>query len=460
MKTTLTKKQARENFLANCPVLFRLSQQLHLEKKDTHYSGLEFTKRDTGWRISLNHYVLKLNSFYSKKEISSVVLYNNKLFTFPTRGAHLGLFDYIGPLQFVEFMKKFNIGWIEAHFDRETYCRVLLDNSELTDTEKEEKKGDLDTLLCIESSLFCGNGQTQIDLRKNSGELAAIIEICSRASILEDILSGKIYNLKTLYQAFGKCCTGHKVTDWKLLRKYYTNSSYYRISDNNGLCYSYPLSKIYKYTKDFNKSLNALLNVKRYSSKETLVRDLLSSASQLNEKVDLTWSENKMNEEHQKQIIKQLEKEVSEKDDNPIYDENFVSSINTDFNPSIKLLNSEKSIFTEAKAMSHCLYSCYFNRIKRKEMMAFHINSPEDCTFSIFKDSNTGFIFDQAHLSHNRTPSSKTISQIKAFLIQAKESIIQEFYQGTKGPDAVLAFQRLDDDFKRFDSDDMPLLPY
>ena len=122
----------------------------------------------------------------------------------------------------------------------------------------------------------------------------------------------------------------------------------------------------------------------------------------INEIVDFTWSDKRIREEHKRQINTLMSKEIEEKENIPIFDD--VDKINT---TEIKVINTEKDVFIEGSNMHHCLYTNYFKRIKNREYIAFHMTSPEDCTFSC-RLYNGNLVLDQIYLSQDRRVQSST----------------------------------------------------
>ena len=131
---------------------------------------------------------------------------------------------------------------------------------------------------------------------------------------------------------------------------------------------------MYYFTKNIDQTIDKLITVDAIN--ETLYSDLLSCAIKLNQVVDFTWSLKRIQEEHKKQIKRLLAKEIDNKENNPIYD-------TTAMTFPFRLLNTEKDIFVEGNVMHHCLYNCYYRKIKNHDYIAFHLDSPEECTLGI-----------------------------------------------------------------------------
>ena len=154
-------------------------------------------------------------------------------------------------------------------------------------------------------------------------------------------------------------------------------------------------------------------------SNRNTYRDLLDCAVKLNEIVDFTWSAKRINVEHLRQIRLLKQQEISEKSNKPIYE-------HTIGNDTIKQLNTEIDVYMEGMAMNHCLYSCYYDRIASKKYIAFHMTTPEDCTFSIRKTSS-GFEFDQIYLKYDMPVQSETKAIAEQFIKDNSENISKMF---------------------------------
>lgn len=231
-----------------------------------------------------------------------------------------------------------------------------------------------------------------IDL-KFENNLPESLQTCLlKECVIADILRKKVYNEETLCRCVLSKIYHLKGFDWKLFFKYKDCSNYLSIPD------------LQSFTKDLVKSMSVLVHDVHYNP---IYRDLLDSAIQLNEVVDFTWSERRMREEHQRQINELNRREIEEKEQVPIFD------VCLD-EPHIHMLNTEKEVFLEGTNMHHCLYNCYWNRIKRKDYIAFHMFVPEDCTFS-FKILNDKVILDQAFLAYDKQISDITRAAIVDF---------------------------------------------
>lgn len=218
-----------------------------------------------------------------------------------------------------------------------------------------------------------------------------------KPSILKSILLNNIYSEETLCKAILHRCYRCKELSWKSFREFLKNNTGYLITD------------LMAFTKSIQNSVNVInkLYEDPYHPDRELYWDLLNSAIRLNEKVDFTWSMSRIKLEHLRQTRKLMEKEIASKSQEPLYSQLFKTS-------EIELLDTELKIFQESQLMHHCLYNCYFDRIKDKTYLAFHMTSPEECTIGIRK--NKSWKFDQAYREYNNSISEDTKKLIFQFI--------------------------------------------
>ena len=226
----------------------------------------------------------------------------------------------------------------------------------------------------------------------------------SKSSILRAVLTKKVYNQKTLYKFIAKRIFGNKDISWKNCRNYCENPRNFSLLD------------LAAFTKNINDSLEVICNP---ISDTNLLRDLLTYAIQLNEVVDFKWSEKRMREEHQRQIHSVELEKIESTEVVPIYDNVF----GTD---TIKMLNTERDVYLEGISMDHCLYRCYYDRIANHNYIAFHMTSPEDCTFSVCKRDDK-IVFDQIYLSHDRPVQENTRLLAQQFIKDREQDILKCF---------------------------------
>jgi len=218
-----------------------------------------------------------------------------------------------------------------------------------------------------------------------------------KPSIFKSILIGTIYNEETYYKAIAKRIFKCKELNWRLLKEY---CKFNRAID---------LKDLEVFTTDINNNLRAYLDAS-YEDR-ILMEDLLKCAVKLDQIVKFTWSKKRMESEHQKQIDTLMAEELDKKEHTPIYD---ISNLNLPDN--FKLLNTEIDIFKEAQYMHHCLYNCYYSRIRDHHYIAFHITEPEDCTLGLNVYDDGSIHFDQMYLKYDMSVKLETRKMAEQFI--------------------------------------------
>ena len=194
-------------------------------------------------------------------------------------------------------------------------------------------------------------------------------------SILKSILIGTIYNQETFYKAVANRIFHVKVS-WRLLREFFQDyRPYFSVTD------------LYYFTKNFEDSIKMIINLSNHvkdipfdPNRMNLLWDMLQCAVKLNEKIDFNWSDKRLKEEHDRQNKELTERNVTKKSTKPIFE--FSEFAEPLAFKGVQLLNTERDIYLEGANMHHCLYNCYYNRIKEHDYIAFHMTFPEECTFS------------------------------------------------------------------------------
>ena len=250
-------------------------------------------------------------------------------------------------------------------------------------------------------------------------------------SIIGDILRKKIYSEESFYRCVLNKIYKLKGFNWKLFRDFEKCDRHMSIYD------------LYTFTKNLESSLRVLINLSNNNdwTKYNLLRDMLNCAVKLDHVVDFTWSDKRLSQEHLNQVRLLNLREISEKQTTPIQD----YAINTD---TIKMLNTEKDVYLEGLTMHHCLYTCYWNKIKSGTYLAFHMSFPENCTFS-FKLKSNGtksqvLALDQAYLAYDKRPSDITYKEIDNFIFKYHDKI-KELLKNNKNINFNREFVQSDD---------------
>ena len=241
-------------------------------------------------------------------------------------------------------------------------------------------------------------------------ELQGEVRELHNKSIFKSILINSIYNQETYYKAIGKRVFKCNDLNWKSIRAYF-NIEYAHIN----------LNDLKYFTVNANNSLDVWLHSDY--EKRRLLYDLLSSAVKLNQKVNFNWSDKRINEEHTKQTRELMKKEISSKDNNPIY----INLLEKD--PNIYLLNTELAIFLEGTNMHHCVYTNYYDKIRNHKYIAMHMKSPEDCTMGITLDKDGVPYLQQIYLKYDRRVQPETKAIAEKYVSDNFKSLQEMFLQ-------------------------------
>lgn len=237
-------------------------------------------------------------------------------------------------------------------------------------------------------------------------------------TIFRRLITNRIYNEETLYKSALSCVCQLKDISWKTVRKYYE----WMYGKDNWLRPGYvSLTDLYYFTKNIDQTVDVLSSA---DTLENIYSDLLKSAIDLDEVVDFTWSPRRIAEEHKRQIQTLMAKEMSAKKEVPIYD-------TTGMEFPFRLLNTEKDIFLEGKLMHHCLYSCYYGRITSHDYIAFHLDSPEDCTLGIWMYDNKPTL-NQIYKKYDQRVTDETKKYAEDFIKSHEADLIKLFTQKVK----------------------------
>lgn len=201
--------------------------------------------------------------------------------------------------------------------------------------------------------------------------------------IIKALYQKKIYSEETLLKKILSNSYHTKEINWKTFR------NYLRLHD----CFI-SLCDILAYTKNPEQSLQAY--IKNYNKNKTrLLRDLLTSAIELNEKVDFTWSEKRLNKEHSKQITELNKREIENKDTGPLND---IIVCNKDWYQP----NTELELFNVGLKFHNCVYNCYYQAVKEHKYIVL-VYKNKYC-IGINKDKQS--YLDQVYKAYNEPLSN------------------------------------------------------
>lgn len=242
---------------------------------------------------------------------------------------------------------------------------------------------------------------------------SVLLSFIKNKVVFRRILTGRIYNEETFYKTVGAYVFRIKNVSWRHIRKHCVFSRRFHL-------YSFPLEDIVTFTKNPERSIDVICEA------DDVLRprlyDLLNSAIKLNEIVDFNWSPKRIEEEHKRQTLELMSREISSKKNDPIYNVD-----KSKFLPFV-LLNTEEAIFVEGTLMHHCLYTNYYSKIKNHVYIAFHLSTPEDCTLGI-NYINGEPKFNQMFRKYDQPVSSSTRQYALDFIEENKDALISLFKQ-------------------------------
>lgn len=245
--------------------------------------------------------------------------------------------------------------------------------------------------------------------------------IFNKPALLKGVLTGRIYSEETLIKRIATQLYHIKGVNWRLLRDYI----------NTGWVGGHSLTFYNDFTKDINKTLEVLIEIHKKDDyeKSKLINDILENAFVLDRKVDLGWSDKRLEAEHRKMVEEILSYEISCKDKTLIHAEPLCED-------GFEMLNSEEEIFKEGSTMHHCLYTNYFRRINQRQYLAFHTQEDGQAyTVGISLDKNANPVLDQAHGRYNSPCGEGLRSRIEAFIASHACQLQRLFAKGSEALD-------------------------
>lgn len=156
-----------------------------------------------------------------------------------------------------------------------------------------------------------------------------------------------------------------------------------------------------------------------------IILDMIPQCKALDVKINSEWSCRRIMDQHQRwndEINKLRHRNCSEI---PIWNTNSIIIPNY-----IELINSEKRCAEEGDNMHHCLYNCYWMRIKNKSYMAFHIKSDTgDFTVGVIVKTDNTVHFDQAYKAYNKSTTEDDRAMLDEILRIAQSVVNINIYR-------------------------------
>lgn len=212
-------------------------------------------------------------------------------------------------------------------------------------------------------------------------------------TLLKEVLLGNITNPESFYKWIIKHSYKGVDIPWKIFRGYAQSNMGLSIFDLIDAT-THPAEALTRWLE---------CDEKQCWQERNLLTDTIKSALRLKEKINPQWSLKRMQAEHQRQNEAINLKKIEALCNEPIT--HLLDGY--DFPEGVKLLNTEREVYSEATYMKHCLHSCYYDRMKKGKYIAFSIGiGGERVTLGCSLSSSGCYLqYDQCHSRYNGSSS-------------------------------------------------------
>lgn len=184
------------------------------------------------------------------------------------------------------------------------------------------------------------------------------------------------------------------------------------------------IEQLRKYIKDGHRKFELLaikdviINLNEYIQQPNAykIRDLIRQAKALGRKIDCAWSPTRLKELHTQWTADLMLLEIESFEDEKI------EWPNVKLPNNFELLDSKRKVFIEGTLMHHCIYTNYWNLIRKKEYMALHVKDNEGNEATVGLRVNGKVHLDDVCAKYNRSPSLSIINMADR-LVKNKEFI-------------------------------------
>lgn len=166
------------------------------------------------------------------------------------------------------------------------------------------------------------------------------------------------------------------------------------------------------------------------------LRNLISTAIILGEKISCRWSEKRQSEELTRMSRMIDEIRIASLPIDPAY------SCNIDLPEGWQMVNTERDAHKVSSFFDNCVRS-YWNRIRRYEYLVFYNTTKEICIGYHIINSGEDVLFDQIHGKHNSGIPTEIFHDVNTMLRPIAEKLAQYSHQFAKieeNNDYLLAF--------------------
>ena len=232
-------------------------------------------------------------------------------------------------------------------------------------------------------------------------------------TILGKIIVGKITNPEDLFKAVVK--SNRLKCSHSLLRQVTTDINLSKIDILRASQIAEDLNHWLEYKKQLKDNVSIITQD---------MSDLEQQALILNKKINYRWSVKRVQEVHKEWTKLIMDEEMKTIEDVMIDD---IHDLDVFTPKEYTLLKSKKEIFLEGKIMNHCIYTNYWNRIKDKRYLVYHIRKGEqEGTLGIhinLNDKTNSLSVDQIRSRHNASVTSDIVDEAKQFVSYLSKQI-------------------------------------
>ena len=218
------------------------------------------------------------------------------------------------------------------------------------------------------------------------------------ATVVKDILYGKITNPKDAILAYGK-----------RLGVKHLNEHMFKLSGNTNI----PMSVLCSVINP--AQLDTYVHEHGQLPRGGEFRDMIEQAYALEKTINLMWSPKRMSEEHTKWSRELMKLTIGTKSEEPVWSESIAETFRQH---GLELCNTEQRVFEEGYLMHHCVYTNYWNRIQRKDYIALSMQL-EDGPVTIglarksYRHGGIGFYLDQVYHKYDRPLTSDELKVVE-----------------------------------------------
>ena len=151
-----------------------------------------------------------------------------------------------------------------------------------------------------------------------------------------------------------------------------------------------------------------------------ILHDMTQEALILDEKIDFKWSTNRLREVHKEWTEKIMEEEINTTDDKVL---EYVAKFDKYTPEGFKLLKTQREVFYEGRTMKHCVYTAYWDNIKRGNYLAYHVTlGEEEATLGVSMYGGD-IVYNQCYTRYNQGISTDMQVKVRAFVEELNEQV-------------------------------------